>query len=95
MPDRTGGETITVARADWVASAWLTADTISVPLAGITGGAVYQPALVIVPTALLPPVMPLTCQVTDVLALPVTLAVNCWDPLGGRTALEGAIETAT
>jgi hypothetical protein len=38
---------------------------------------VYNPALEIVPTVLLPPAVPLTLHVTAVLELPLTVAVNC------------------
>jgi hypothetical protein len=39
-------------------------------------GAVYTPAEVIVPIPALPPVTPLTCQLTAMLAVLVSVAVN-------------------
>src|SRR5580698_7757496 len=44
---------------------------------GMITGAVYKPALVMVPTVALPPVTPFTCQVTAVSLVLVTVAVNC------------------
>src|SRR5580692_481027 len=44
---------------------------------GMAAGAVYSPALVMVPTVALPPVMPFTCQVTVVSLVLDTVAVNC------------------
>ena len=44
---------------------------------GTVLGAVYRPEVEIVPTVALPPVVPLTLQVTAVFDVPVTVAVNC------------------
>jgi hypothetical protein len=52
-----------------VASAELTAFTVTTWLAGIAEGAVYKPAAVIVPAV--------ADHVTAVLAVPVTVAPNC------------------
>ena len=41
-------------------------------------GAVYSPEVEIVPTVELPPGAPFTCQLTDVLDVPETDAVNCF-----------------
>ena len=61
----TAVETVTVAAADLVVSATLVALTVYVPAAA---GAVYKPALLTVP--------PEAVQVTDVLLVPETLALN-------------------
>jgi hypothetical protein len=45
---------------------------------GKVAGAVYTPVELIVPVEAAPPVTLLTCQVTEVLAEPVTVAVNGW-----------------
>jgi hypothetical protein len=50
-------------------------------------GAVYRPAVEIVP--------PVADHVTEVLLEPVTVAVNCCDPLVRSEAEVGLIETAT
>jgi hypothetical protein len=56
---------------------WLTAVIVTVFGDGIAGGGVYNPVAEIVPKALDPPAVPFTCQVTAVLVLFVTVAVNC------------------
>src|SRR5271155_5738445 len=67
----TGVETVTVAVADLVASATLVAVTVSVPA---VAGAVYSPAVVMVPSA--------AFQVTDLfVTVPATVALNCTVPL--------------
>lgn len=71
-----GAAIVTVVLPDFVGSAWLTALTIT-KLAGTAAGAVNKPVLVIVPVVALPPVTLLTCQVTAVFAVPLTVAVNC------------------
>ena len=40
----------------------------------------YSPALETVPTTALPPATPFTCQLTAVLLVPLTVAVNCRVP---------------
>ncbi len=62
---------------------------------GITDGAVYKPALVMVPTVALPPVMPLTAQVTAVFELPETAAANCSVLDGFSVTEEGETITVT
>src|SRR5256886_11574372 len=42
-----------------------------------------------------PPVTPFTCQVTAVLLVFCTVAVNCWVPLAATVADVGAIVTIT
>src|SRR5262249_19802581 len=58
-------------------SAWLAACTVTLRGFGKSAGATYNPALVIVPTVELPPATLLTLQLTAVLDVPVTIAVNC------------------
>src|ERR1022692_4186769 len=61
---------VTLAEPDFVVSAWATAVTVALGGEGKIEGAVYTPAALIVPEAGVPPVTPLTCQVTAVLAAP-------------------------
>jgi hypothetical protein len=72
-------EAVTVALADpdFVVSAWDTAVTVTVAGLGTAEGAVYSPEVEIVPTDEFPPVTLFACQVTAVLEVPVTVAVNC------------------
>jgi hypothetical protein len=48
-----------------------------------------------VPTVEFPPVMPLTCQVTDVVVVPLTVALNCCVPETGSVTEVGEMATAT
>jgi hypothetical protein len=57
-------------------SAWLVARTVTLAGEGRICGAAYWPVAEIVPTAAFPPAIPFTLQVTDVLDVPVTVAVN-------------------
>jgi hypothetical protein len=59
-------------------------------------GAVNKPAVEIVPTVLLPPGMPATLQLTDVLLVSVTVAVRGVESPSSTDALAGTmlIETA-
>ena len=67
------GFTVTAALAVLVESA--AAIAVTVTCNGWSGeGAVYRPVVEIVPVWVLPPVTPLTCQVTAVLVEPVTVA---------------------
>src|SRR6266478_2696169 len=86
---------VTCAEADFVGSAWDTAATVTMAGFGTTAGAVYRPALDIVPTVALPPVTPLTCQVTAVLPVFCTVAVNCCVPPAPTVADTGEIVTLT
>jgi hypothetical protein len=83
--------TAAVAFAD--ESAWLMACTIKLAGAGNTCGAVKSPAVEIVPTAAFPPVIPFTFQLTDLLAVLLTVAVNCWVFPSSGLALCGATVT--
>jgi hypothetical protein len=86
---------VTVAFADFVASAVEVAVTITVAGLGIEAGAVYSPVALMVPhDAPLQPA-PESVQVTAVLAVPVTVAVNCcWAPVV-TFGESGETETAT
>jgi hypothetical protein len=70
--------------ADFVESAWLVAVTCAIGDEGRSPGAVYTPDVVIVPLDALPPATPFTLQVTLVLVVFVTVAVNVWE-LPSRT----------
>jgi hypothetical protein len=72
-----GAVTVTPALAVFVVSAWAIALTVTVAGVGTTFGAVYTPVVEIKPTVVVPPATPFTCQVTAVLVLFVTVAVNC------------------
>jgi hypothetical protein len=63
--------------------------TVTVCGEGTELGAVYRPALEIVPT------VGFNDQVTAVFVAPVTPAVNCWVWEGAKEAVEGVSETAT
>jgi hypothetical protein len=66
---------------DFVESAGLVAVTWTVSGDGMSAGAVYPPADVIVPTAAFPPGTPFTLQVTAVSVVFVTAAINvAWPP---------------
>jgi len=70
----TGLRRLSCADPDAVGEATLTAVTVTESVVGSTAGGVYTPAAVMVPTLLLPPVTPFTCQVTAVLVRIVTVA---------------------
>src|SRR5258708_38651329 len=58
----------------------------------MAAGAVYKPDAEMVPIVALPPVIPLTCQVTLVLLVFTIVAVNCWEVptvtlVGGETEM--------
>ena len=91
VTDVLGGDTLrlitlTEALALLVLSATLVAVTVCVP---VVGGAVYKPLVLTVPTVALPPFTPSTDQVTPVLLVPVTVAVNCCVPLMATIAVAG------
>ena len=73
--------TVTVALALSAESATLVAVTVCVPA---WAGAVYIPALVIIPLAALPPPVESTDQVTAVFVVPCSIAVNCCCAPGAR-----------
>jgi len=76
----------TLELADLVGSAMLCAVTETEPPEGTLAGAVYMPEVEIVPTVELPPVVPFTFQVADV------LDENCCLPLTCKAALVGLTE---
>jgi hypothetical protein len=66
---------------DFVESAWLVAVTCTVSGDGMSAGAVYTPADVIVPSVAFPPGTLLTLQLTAVSVVFVTAATNvAWPP---------------
>jgi hypothetical protein len=86
---------VTVACPDCVGSATDTADTVTLAGAGIAAGAVYSPALDMVPTVALPPTTPLTCQVTAVFVVLETVAVKVCVLSTASVALVGVTPTTT
>jgi hypothetical protein len=62
---------------------------------GTEFGAVYDPLVEMVPTVALPPVVPFTAQVTLVLVVPLTVALNDRDWPTLTLALVGEIITET
>jgi len=83
---------VTPAEAGFVGSALLVAVTCTLAGDGKSPGAVYTPAVVIVPTVAFPPETPFTLQLTVVSVLFFTVAVNVMvfpsstEPLDGATA---------
>lgn len=68
----------TAALPDAVVCAALWAATVT-EAEGTEEGAVYMPDELIVPTEEFPPNAPFTIQLTAVLLVPETEALNCWD----------------
>ena len=85
--------TVTEADPESAALAAETAVTVTVAGLGIVLGAVYNPAVVIVPTVALPPAVPFTCQVTAVFVVPVTVSRNCLVAPGLTVAEAGVTVT--
>src|SRR5215467_897647 len=85
----TVGVSATVALADLVGSATLVAVMVTVCAEEIVAGAVYNPPVVRVPTD------GFILQVTAVLLVPLTVAVNCCWPLAVRVTDTGVTDTAT
>jgi hypothetical protein len=85
---------VTLAEPILVVSDVKIAETVTLLGVGTTAGAVYKPLVSMVPNVALPPLTPLTCHVTAVLLVPVTVEVNCCVCLVWRVALSGEIETA-
>jgi hypothetical protein len=73
----TGGTIVTIAVADFEGSATEVPLTVTCAGLGTAVGAVYKPLDEIVPQALPEQPLPLTLQVTLVLDVPLTVAVNC------------------
>src|SRR5437016_1004858 len=57
-------------------------------------GALYRPLVEIVPVMVLPPVVPLTCQVTAVVGWPLIVAENCCVVKTSTLAVAGLTATA-
>lgn len=87
--------TVTCADPVRLVSASDTAVTVAVNVDETVAGAVYIPAEEIVPTVELPPLTPLTCHVTAVLDVFVTVALNAWVPPAFNDTLDGVMVTAT
>ena len=71
-----GFSRVTLLLLNAVASAELTARTVTTFALGTVAGAEYRPIVPIVVVAALPPVTPFTCQLTDVLEDPPTVALK-------------------
>jgi hypothetical protein len=78
-----------------LASAELTARTVTVLVLGTVVGAVYTPDELIVPVAALPSAKPFTCQVTEVFDDPVTEALKDFVAPARTFALAGETTTVT
>ena len=87
--------TATAAAADLVGSAWLVAVTVTDAGDGTAAGAVYRPALVIVPQAAPVQPAPESVQLTAVLLVPPTDAVNNWARVMFTLAAAGATPIVT
>lgn len=76
---------------DFVESAWLVAMTCTVSGDGMSAGAVYTPADVIVPGGTFPPGTPFTLQLTGVslVAEKVTWAPSTTDPFASAKQAKG------
>jgi hypothetical protein len=91
----TGFCNVTALLAVAVASAALTAATVTVPDVGTVLGAVYAPDALIVPIAASPPGTPFTCQATAVFDGPVTVALKACVAPARTFALAGETATVT
>jgi hypothetical protein len=95
---------VTLAEADFEVSATLVAVTVTTAGEGRMAGAVYRPVVesldaplpAIVPSAAFPSAIPLTLQITFVVALPapLTVAVKTCAPPVGTVAVNGEMLTA-
>ncbi len=84
---------VTVADAVELGLATLAARTVTAATLGTLAGAVYSPEAEIVPVAALPPIMPLTLQVTPWFVEPETVALNWRVVVAATLALAGVIDT--
>ena len=80
---------VTFAEPETVASAALIAVMVTPGVDGRIAGAVYSPAVEIVPSVALPLTAPFTSQVTAVLEVPASVAWNCCVAPSERFALPG------
>ncbi len=71
---------VTCAEPERVGSWTEVAVTVTVAGVGTVAGAAYAPDAEMVPTVALPPLTPLTCQVTAVFCAFVTVALKAWVP---------------
>lgn len=78
-----------------LASAELTARTVTVFELGTVAGAVNRPDELIVPVTLLPPATPFICQLTAVFEVPATAALNDLVAPARIVALAGETVTVT
>jgi hypothetical protein len=89
----TTGDTVVLiaacAMAIFVGCACETAVMVTVDGEGTVSGALYKPVASIVPCVASPPVTPLTCQMTAVLEVLATEAVNFCVPETGTEVLVG------
>ena len=85
-----GAVTVTTAVPVFVESACEVAVMVTVPPVGTVPGAVYKPDELIVPMLAAPADVLLTCHVTAVFVVPVTVAVNCCVWLVCTLAVAGA-----
>lgn len=95
LSNGTGFSRLTLLDDAALESAALTACTVTVAGLGREEGASYSPAEVMVPVDEFPPTTLSTDQLTDVLDVPVTVAVNCWEPPTRTFAVDGEMETDT
>jgi len=97
MPVRTGVafKTVTVLVPDTVVDAELVARIVKEFGLGKVAGAVYFPDESTVPSVEDPPFVPFTDQVTAVLEVPVTLALNVYDSPARIFAVAGETDTLT
>src|SRR5581483_340855 len=84
-----GWPMVTRALADLLGSACEIAFTFTVGGGGSVAGATYTPNVLMVPTLLLPPFTLLTCQVTVVFVVLMTVALNTWDDPGASVTALG------
>jgi hypothetical protein len=68
---------VITAVADLLGSARETTVTVADATLGMVEGAAYTPVEEIVPAVELPPLALSTCQVTSLLPVPLTMALNC------------------
>src|SRR5690348_11395979 len=88
------GLTITAALAETVASALLRAVTVTLTCEVVVG-AEYRPEGEIVPAVAVPPMLPLTSQITLWSVAPETVDWNCCVDPAARVSVVGAIEIVT
>ena len=73
----TGFRIVSTMLPELAEEAALVAVIVTVLVVGATAGAVYNPVAEMVPVRLDPPNVPFTCQVTEWLVVPETVAANC------------------